>query len=384
VDIADFSEEMQPRLVRGADRVLSFVPGPLPTTLHLSAGGLAALIRAENALGRLRGSVFGSTRDIHPVLLTAPLRRREAIISSRIEGTYTTPEQLALFELEPDDAIDEDTREVGNYLAALDHGLDRISTLPVSKRLILELHARLMQGSRGDRLEPGAWRTVPNFIGSSADIHSARFVPPPPDRVEQCLNDLERFIHEHSRDMPRLVRVALAHYQFEAIHPFRDGNGRVGRLLIPLLLASEEPELGELVYVSRYLEMERHKYFDLLLDVSRTGNYLPWVEFFVSAVAETALESIERAEALFALRQSYQALALQARLPTPLVVLLDKLFRRPIINVRWVVESLDVSKMTAAKYIQRLVELAILREVTGRQRHRRYLAQGILDVVYKD
>jgi Fic family protein len=346
---------------------------------------IRALAAAERALGQLTGTLRAAGRQVNPHLISAPLLRREAISSSRIEGTIATPEQLLLLEVEAEErpsAISEatQTQEVLNYIHALNHGFARLSEIPVCQRLIREMHEILMRGVRGDAERPGEFRDVQNFIGRSRDIREARFVPPPVSELKQCLHELEEFIHESDDTLPHLVRLALVHYQFETVHPFRDGNGRVGRLLIPLLLCTYERIDKPALYLSPHLERHRSEYTDLLLKVSQTGDYLSWVRFFLEAVEGSALESVTRAEALLALRESYHARLQSTRSSALLLRLVDNLFERPSTSIGVAGEIMQVTPAAAAANLRKLVDAKILVEVTGRRRDQRFVAPEIIRV----
>lgn len=367
----------------------AFVPSPAPRQLDLDPPTIRALAAAERALGQLTGTLRAAGRQVNPHLISAPLLRREAISSSRIEGTIATPEQLLLLEVEAQietaqrstelaDATQ--TQEVLNYIHALNHGFARLSEIPVCQRLIRELHEILMRGVRGDAERPGELRDVQNFIGSSRDIREARFVPPPVSELQRCLNELEEFLHEGDDALPHLVRLALVHYQFETVHPFRDGNGRVGRLLIPLLLCTYERIDKPALYLSPHLERHRNQYTDLLLRVSQTGDYLSWVRFFLEAVCGSALESVTRAEALLALRESYRARLQSARSSALLLRLLDNLFERPSTSIGVAGQVMQVTPAAAAANLRKLVDAKILVEVTGRRRDQRFVAPEIIRV----
>ena len=313
---------------------------------------------------------------------------REAISSSRIEGTNTTPEQLALLGLEPpgDEPARNisETQEVANYIAALNHGFKRLDQIPVCLRLLQELHEILMRGVRGDAERPGEFRDVQNFVGASQDIRQARFVPPPVSEMRRCLEDLEVYMNEPG-DLPHLVRLALAHYQFEAIHPFRDGNGRVGRLIIPLLLCSYERLEAPALYLSPYFERFRSQYTDLMLQVSQTGGFASWVQFFLEAVDVSALESIKRAEALLELRENYRKRLQSLRSSANLLGLVDALFARPSVSLTLAAILLGgVTPAAASANVRKLVEAGILREVTGRKRDQRFVASEIIAVAHSD
>lgn len=373
---------------------MAFVPHPLPRTTRLEGATLHYLVRAERALGELSG-VTG--RLVNPYLLGSPLLRREAILSSRIEGTYATAEQLVLLEAgspPQDERQREDTAEVLNYIKAMHHGVKRLQSLPVSNRLICEIHGQLLTGVRGDREQPGVFRKSQNYIGRQGDgILGARFVPPPVPEMTDALADLEKYIHlepHGPQDLaaeadpslaPLLVRLALIHYQFETIHPFRDGNGRVGRLLIPLLLISHGRLREPLLYMSSYFERRRDEYSGHLLRVSRNGEWDPWLEFFLRGVVESARESVDLAEALLVLHGRWRARFESARSSALLLKLVDVLFRSPAITISQAAKILKVTPVAASSNIGKLVDAKILRERTGRKRDRMFVATDILDLV---
>lgn len=371
---------------RGA---LAYVPKPAPARLPLSAPTIALLGRAERALGHLTGTLRAAGKQVSTDLVITPLLRREAISSSRIEGTNTTPEQLVLLELEPRDAeppaASGDTQEVLNYLSALNHGFDRLLEIPVCLRLLQELHAMLMRNVRGNAERPGEFRTVQNFIGSSHDIRQARFVPPPVAEMRRCLDELEKYMNAEGDELPHLVRIALVHYQFETIHPFRDGNGRVGRLIVPLLLCSYERLERPTLYLSPYLEQHRTRYTDLMLHVSQTGDFESWVRFFLEAVDSSALESIRRAEALLELREAYRQRLQGKRASAGLLGLVDALFVRPSVSLARAAELLGgVTAASASANVRKLVAAGILHEVTGRKRDQRFVASEILRTAHSE
>lgn len=385
---SDFQGDFPGRLVPIDGGYFAFDPAPLPRELPLGSVTYTLLGEAENALGRL-GGLLGAT-PLSPHLVSAPLRRREAIESSRIEGTFTTPEELVLLDAAIDDdagrAATPDAREVHNYLVALDYGLGRLAELPVSQRMMRELHERLMEGVRGHKERPGQFRDIQNFIGRTQNVGEARFVPPPPDKLPQRLRELEEYIHlsNEERDItPRLVRLALVHYQFETIHPFRDGNGRVGRLLIPLLLKSEDPD-GPPLYLSSYFERHRSKYYDLMLAVSQRGAFEDWVQFFLTGIRESARESIETTLALLELREKYYALLQDTRAPAALLKVIDHLFQVPVLTIARVESIEGTSTPTASAHVKRLVQLGIVREATGRQRNQRFFAMDLIRLIHKE
>jgi Fic family protein len=377
VKASEFSANSPGRLLSTEGDGLAFVPDPLPDRLQLDSAVTHLLAAAEHATGRLSGV---ASRLMNPYLVGSPLLYREAILSSRIEGTVTSPEQLVLLDTAaPTDSPEQlaDTREVRNYVRAMEHGL--ASQLPLSKRLVQELHGVLMDGVRGGRERPGEFRTIQNFVGRGSDtLATARFVPPPVPEMHECLNALEARIHRDDDELPYLVKVALAHYQFEAIHPFRDGNGRVGRLLIPLMLVRVERLSQPVLYLSAYLERNRQEYMDLLLSVSREGAWLQWVAFFLRGVEESATESINQAFGLLKLRDDYHDRLRDSRSFGQLQQLVDDLFMMPSTTIASAANKLGISLTTASSYIDKLVKVGVLHESTGRRWSRAFIAPGIL------
>lgn len=366
---------------------LAFVPDPMPVDLRLSSDTVRLLSEAEYALGHLTGS---AGRLVNPYLIGQPLLRREAILSSRIEGTFTTPEQLVLLEAGvpaagDDERLMADTREVLNYVRAMERGLELLKTLPVSRRLLREIHGVLLEGVRGGQDRPGEFRKEQNYIGSRhAPISDARFVPPPVAEMEDALDCWERDLHAESDQAPLLARIAVAHYQFEAIHPFRDGNGRVGRLLIPLLLCERKRLSDPLLYMSAFFDRHREEYVDRLLRVSTHGDWEAWVAFFLTGVAECARDGQTLTRDLLTLRDRYHGVIRTSRSSGLLATLVDELFRMPSTTIRQVAERLDVTDATAADLLAKLESLAIVAEATGRRRNRVFVAREILAFMGRD
>ena len=379
----DFSPSANGRLVPTVGGAMAFAPEPLPRRLSLDSASTGRLARAENALGRLEGL---ATHEFDSFLIGAPLLNREAIVSSRIEGTIASPEELAIHEaggVLPEARRDAEAREVGNYVAAMRHGLARLPEIPLSLRLIRELHGKLLDDVRGGNYSPGEFRTSQNHIGRpGSTILEARFVPLPVPQMQEALADFEQFLHLDAAadpDLPPLlVRVALVHHQFETIHPFADGNGRVGRLLIPLQLIHEQHLRKPLFYMSTYFERHRDRYYDLLLEVCQSGDYLPWVAFFLEGVAECAGDAVRQAERLLALRGEWRARFGSAGSSALLLQLVDRLFSRPSVTANEIAAAFGVSHLTATRNIQKLVDAGVLAERTGRKRDRVFVAVPLL------
>jgi Fic family protein len=376
----EFTANAPGRLVTAPEGHLAFVPDPLPPNLDLGRTTINLLADAERALGELRG--VGRTLP-NPYLLINPLLRREAVLSSRIEGTTSGLQQLLLFEASKvDESERSDALEVANYVAALELGFSLLNSLPLSLRLIRQVHARLMESVRGQERRPGEFRRVPNMIGiPGATPATARFVPPPVKEMHEALNQFERYIGERPDDLPPLIRLAITHYQFEAIHPFMDGNGRVGRLLIPLQLQEWKILPQPLLYLSAYFEPHRDAYRDLLLDVSRTSAWTPWIDFFLQAVAEQAADTVERSHRLLALVGRYQRWALARNRSGNLAQLADLLFLKPLIAIADAEEWLGVTQPAASRLVGQMVDAGVLVEITGGQRNRRFLAHEIVAII---
>ncbi len=321
----------------------------------------------------------------NPHLMVGPFLRREAVLSSRIEGTVTNLRQLLMYEAAPTiQPQPSDISEVSNYVSAMGYGLDRLDNLPFSLRLIRELHGRLLHGVRGQENRIGEFRTIQNYIGGySRGTIDARYVPPPVEQMNQAMNELEAFIHEPT-DLPFLIQLAMIHYQFEAIHPFADGNGRIGRLMLSLLMCDKGYLPQPMLYLSAYFEKHRDEYMDRLLRVSQVGDWENWIAFFLDAVAEEATEATRRSQDLQDLQQSFRD-NLQTRRSSALTLrLVDLLFEAPVITMRAVRERLEVTARTAQLQINRLIDAGILVEATGQSRNRAYITPAILEIFQTD
>ncbi len=378
---ADFASDAPGMFITNLGRFLTFVPNPLPPNFALDPETIDLALRAERSVGGLAeiGRILPN-----PHLLINPFLRREAVLSSRIEGTHADVEQLALFEAEPSEsAATADVQEVNNYLRAMQHGLSRLMQTHISLQLIREMHAILLAGVRGEEKQPGEFRTRQNWIGyGGRDIEGARYVPPAVQPMMDALNDLERFITT-TDDSLFLIKLAFIHYQFEAIHPFLDGNGRIGRLLITLLLCERSYLPSPLLYLSAYFERHRDEYLDHLWFVSQKGDWKAWVDFFLRGVAEQSRDGINRAQQLQRLWQRYRHLA-QMRRSTKLVQLVDQLFISPAVTATQAARLLDITPRAAQQNIEKLVAIGILREVTGRHWRRIYLASELVDIITVD
>lgn len=377
----DFKVGKSGRLVRIPEGVVAFVPDPLPPKTLLPSWELTRLnSEADRALSELSGQAR-LLPNVH--LLSGTFRRREAVLSSRIEGTYTTMQELFLFEAGADVDDDEsDVREVWNYVSALEHGLQGLEKLPVCNRLIKEIHGKLMTGVRGGDKTPGEFRTQQNYIGSkpTTKLREASYVPPPVTEMLQCMGALENFINGHC-PMPPLIREALIHYQFEAIHPFQDGNGRVGRLLFSLGLCAEKIVDHPLLYISEYIEKRKDEYYELLFAVSAEGAWQPWVEFFLKAVIEQAKDAQTRARQLHDLMQDHRDRLVKIRASANTFPVLERLFYVPVISSSQATKIIGGEVKTGLRAIQKLQEAGILREIkTDRQRNKIYIAEEIHNV----
>jgi Fic family protein len=363
--------------VRIAENAWAHVPAPLPPAIDWTPDLVAALSEADRLIGRLAGE---GGRLPNPHLLIRPFVRREAVLSSKIEGTQATLGELLAAEAGMVvDRSPDDLREVANYVVALEYGVKRLKTLPLSLRLIRELHAKLMTGVRGDRARPGHFRDRQNWIGRpGVAITGATYVPPPPDQVVPCLDAWEKFVHD--RTLPPLVQAALAHYQFEAIHPFRDGNGRVGRLLITLFLIERKVLPTPLLYLSAFFEASRRDYYDTLQGVHERGEWENWLHYFLNGVASQAEDALSRASRINSLLARWREKTVETGLPAA-VRLLDVLAENPFCSVRRTADRLKVAFTTAQRAVAKLEGMRILKQVNEARRDRVYCATGLLRIL---
>ena len=366
----------------GGETVRAFVPAPLPPvpTLELTGTRQRLLERATHAVGRL-DSVSALLPDPH--LFLYAYVRREAVLSSQIEGTQSSLSDLLLFELEEVPGVPfDDVVEVSNYIAALEHGMARMREgFPLCNRLLREMHGRLMSRGRGSEKSPGEFRSSQNWIGGTRP-GNAHFVPPPPEEVAATMAALEAFLHEEVSGLPLLIKAALAHVQFETIHPFLDGNGRLGRLLIALLL-HQGGLLGEpLLYLSLYLKQHRALYYSLLDRVRAEGEWETWVDFFLEGVEQTALGAVQTARRLVTLFDTdAQRTQVAGRGAANALRALGGLRQRPILSVKQLCQMTAMTFPTAAKGIQHLVKLGIARELTGQRRNRVFVYDAYLSIL---
>ena len=355
----------------------AFVPAPLPPVLEWTPRLIGVLSDADRLIGRLAGE---GGRLPNPHILMRPFVRREAVLSSKIEGTQATLGELlaaeagAAVERSP-----EDLREVGNYVAALEHGISLLQELPLCVRLVRELHTKLMEGVRGQNATPGIFRTTQNWIGKpGSTLATASYIPPPPGEVEPCLAAWEKFLHES--DLPPLVTIALAHYQFEAIHPFLDGNGRVGRLLITLFLIERKILPTPLLYLSAFFEAARRDYYDGLRGVSTSGAWNEWLEYFLLGVARMSEDALSRATRINDLLAEWHGKLAGHSTNTPIRVL-GLLAANPFVTITGAANQLSVAFTTVQRAIERLESSGIVRQVSDAKRDRVYCAQAVLDIL---
>ena len=365
------------RKIRCPQGYVAFIPNPLPPKLNWKPDLVHTLSEADLKVGRLAGE---GRRLPNPHLLIRPFVRREAVLSSRIEGTQTTLGELlaaeagAVVDRSPDDL-----REVANYVVALEYGIKRLKKLPLSLRLIRELHQKLMTGVRGSHAAPGEFRKTQNWIGiPGSTLVNATYIPPPPSELVSCLSEWEKFLHD--RSLPPLAQVALLHYQFEAIHPFLDGNGRVGRLLITLFLVERSILPTPLLYLSAFFEATRRDYYDALLMVSQKGEWERWLQYFLGGVARQAEDALGRAERINRqLNEWRQVIAgVSSKTPSKLV---DLLGANPYLTVKKVAQQLNVAFTTAQRAVEKLEKFSIVQKTSHARRDRVYCAKTLLDIL---
>jgi Fic family protein len=344
-------------LVPTIEGQMAFVPDPLPRQVDLNASLVYLLDQASRAVATLAG--IGETLP-NPHLLIRPFVRREAVLSSRIEGTQASISDLFLFEAAGERRASGDVKEVANYVWALDYGLNRLDELPLSMRLVNEIHAKLLAGVRGGERAPGQLRTRQVWIGpEGTSIQEARFVAPPPGHLAALLEDWEKFLHEDLQ-LPPLIQCAMMHYQFEAIHPYIDGNGRIGRLLITLFLCAKDVLPTPLLYLSACFDAHRIEYYDRLYAVSAAGDWEHWLRFFLQGVAEQAKDALLRSRRVRALQDKYRLVLQAGGASGNALRLLDELFAHPFMTVPFAHQLLGISQQGARNILERLAQAGIV------------------------
>lgn len=376
---ADFTKESNGQIIKTPLDYWAFIPNPLPPQIALSWDLVRQLSDADRALSELAGTA----RTLpNPHLLIGPFIRREAVLSSRIEGTQASLSDLVFFEASGSvDPKAPDVQEVANYVKAIEYGLVRLKEFPLSLRFISELHERLMHGVRGEQLTPGEFRRSQNWIGPrGCTLMEATYVPPPVKEMDEALGQFEHYLHAPS-EFPLLIRLAEIHYQFEAIHPFLDGNGRIGRLLMTLLLCKEGALSEPLLYLSAFFESNRKEYYRLLLAVSQAGSWAEWIAFFLRGVTDQSRDAVARSARLLKLWQTYREEFQSARSSALQLRLVDELFAYPAITATGAAKFLNVTHRSAQLNIDKLIRKGILKEATGRQRNRVFVASDIIKII---
>ena len=365
----------------GDEPVRAFIPEPLPPVPPLRMDGplQQALENAVLALGRLDG-ISALLPD--KTLFLYSYVRKEAVLSSQIEGTQSSLSDLLLFELEEAPGVPlDDVVEVSNHVAALEHGLSRLEELPVCNRLLREMHGKLLSGGRGSDKMPGEFRASQNWIGGSRP-GNALFVPPPHTAVPDCMAALERFLHADDDGLPALIRAGLAHAQFETIHPFLDGNGRVGRLLITLLLHHSGMLREPFLYLSLYFKQHRSAYYDLLNQARHAGDWENWLAFFLEGVRSTATGAVETARRLSRLFASDRAaLEQQGRRAGTLLRAHEALKEQPILSSPYICRRTNLSFPAVASAMEQFIKHGIAREITGKRRNRLFVYDKYLSIL---
>ena len=370
----------EPRRTPGRHGYVAYFPAPIPRSIELPASMIRLLADAEASLGRLAG--VGQLVP-NPHLLIRPYLLREALSSTRIEGTQASLADV--FEAEAsDEPPSADVEEVLNYIDALEWGLGQVDELPLGVRLIRAMHARLLAGVRGRERMPGEFRTTQNWVGAAGStIETARFVPPPSDELPALLADWERYAHA-DLEIPLLVQNALLHYQFETLHPFLDGNGRIGRLLSVFLLVEHGRLPAPLLYLSTFLERDRERYYETLQAVRERGDPLPWIELFLAAVCSQAADAVVRAQRIVELRERYRMAAAEIA-SSSAMALVNLVCETPIVSSRAVEAGLGVSRPTALRLLKQLERVGVLEEGrAGPRGQRRYLARELMEAVAED
>ena len=376
----DFEKSPSVQCIKTLEGFWAIVPHPLPPHIKYDKELIRLLSEADRLLGELSGT--GSLLP-NPYLLIAPYVRREAVSSSRIEGTQASLSDLFFFEAaEKRGPRVPDVREVSNYVSAMNYGIERLKDLPISVRLIKEIHEKLMEGERGERATPGELRRSQTWIGPpGCTLTDAIFIPPPVEEMKESLGAWEKYLHSDLSE-PLLIECALMHYQFEAIHPFLDGNGRIGRLLITFFLCEKGYLSQPLLYLSGFFERYRDEYYTRLLEVSRKGDWLGWIKFFLRGVSVQCKDALSDAKKILDLHAEYKlALEQTKKVPESAHRVLDEIFVNPIISISRLSKKWGVAYNAVKTGVSRLIKIGILTELTEKKRNKLFFAPKLLDLL---
>ncbi|MDR1982526.1 MAG: Fic family protein [Holosporaceae bacterium] len=364
----------------GGESYNAYIPQPLPPKPALDMTAFYPLLdQANTAIGRLDGM---SMVLPEPSLFLYMYVRKEAVLSSQIEGTQSSLSDLLLLETQGDSAASlDDVKEVSCYVSAMYYGLKRVKKLPLSLRLIKEIHAQLMNNARSGNKHPGEFRNSQNWIGGTRP-GNAKFIPPPPEHLMECLDNFEKFLHDDTLHLPILIKAALAHVQFETIHPFLDGNGRLGRLLITFMLCLEGIIKQPILYLSLYLKSNRDAYYGHLQSVRETGDWESWIKFFLTGIIETAQQATETAQSIIALfAKDYSVIENSGKSSAAIFTIYDYLKQYPIANTKKIKESIKLSLPTILRSLAILENLKIIKEITGKDRHKIFVYDQYLAII---
>jgi len=385
MDVNDFKSNRAGKVIKTDRDYSAFIPHSLPPEIKYSTELINLLAEANRHLGNLNG--VGVLLP-NPNLLIVPYMRREAVLSSKIEGTQTSLSDLFYFEAarreeQKVEAQKTDVLEVVNYVKAMDYGLKRLKELPICLRLMREIHEILMKDMRGQHLTPGEFRRSQNWIGpAGCTLNDAAFIPPPVHEMQEALGELEKFLHNRD-SIPGLIQCALIHYQFEAIHPFLDGNGRIGRMIITLFLCEREFLGYPMLYLSAFFEKNRREYYDRLISVSQRGEWEEWVNFFLQAIIVQSKDAAENSKAILGLLENYRGRVQEKRTSIYVTKLLDESFKNPYVSIPRAAIKLKTSFHTAKAAIEKLKKVNILVEITDKRRGKVYCAKELLNLLEK-
>jgi len=378
MDVSQFGESRTGKLVPTVEGMQAFVPNPLPPELDLNCI-INEFGEASAALGGLRE--IGST-IVNPYMVIRPLQRNEALRSSAMEGTFSTADNLAIVEALDNASSNDATREVYNYIRAIDYAIEQLQTLPISHRVIRGMHGVLLEKAtkaRGANKRPGEYKIHQNWIGA-LQIQEARFIPPPPEQSLQCMDDFEVFLNSEAAGVPPLISAGLSHYQFEAIHPFGDGNGRVGRMLITLQLLSQSLLDTPLLYLSPFIEANKDEYIDAMFAVSSIGDWERWLRFFLVTIKASCEETTRTIGKLNELQERYRGLIQAQTKSVSALSICDHLFERPVVSITDASKVSGTSYQSAKKNVDQLIRLGILERVPGFENPKLFWAKELISI----